>query len=55
MKRNYETFCETLNTLDIPLQDKMKIQQAAFTLTRDEYKKGFDAAAEMALNSLKLT
>ena len=53
MKTNYETFWETVNTLDIHLHDKIKLQQAGYVLASEEYRKGFDAAAEMALNSLK--
>ena len=50
MKTDYEQFCDTLNTIEMPLQDKMKLQQAAYKLASARYHEGFDASRDMALN-----
>tara|TARA_R110000803_G_scaffold31075_2_gene69650 strand:+ start:137 stop:292 length:156 start_codon:yes stop_codon:yes gene_type:complete len=47
---NYEKFCNKLDKLDISFPDKMILQQAAFELSSKEYSRGFDVAAEVALN-----
>lgn len=51
-KTNYEIFCDKLNLIEMPLGDTMKIQQAAFVLTMDEFAKGFNSASDTALNTI---
>lgn len=45
---NYEIFTETLNTVEMSLQDKMKLQQAAYVLAGSEWKRGFSDAEQIA-------